>query len=586
MSATPPPCFSDALTVLGFPNPAAHAASRLWSALEEGRDLAAEVPTDLFSEALGPPLLALLASQPPLRVLVLASAEHAPSLREAFAAGAASVRVPVASPAPDGEALGERWPDAARCAVGSLDTWGPALAAGLGARLAPDALLLVLVLAGELAAPSALDLLRQALRSLPQPRQAVVLVDAWTAGTRQLAGEVLCDPVFADVSVGSSVMPPALPPPCAPPSAASSAASRWPEAPVVAPAAQAASTAPPRAAAIAGSSGSGTSWSVLEADAPAGSAAYMEVRFDKCDNKFLFRAQRPSGGTSTFQISLGPAMNDMALAERLCRLCYVKYEEGMSLPDLCVYRRELYQQLKMEVAARNALSDDGPHDGPSSATVSAGSAVGVSCTHEGHALPQLAAQDGRERGRAQSVAEVEAGDTVPAEQADLVTNRKIEERLEEERLMAKYLAGIICRSTDPNLRQEVLQLLPPMLKRKMEAEAAPEAETLPAGAGDEENAPIRDGIARLFALHRESTGKSRAPPKAARPLGRPPKTSSTPAMEQARRMPLAMGASRASLQGLRASSPPASPRDLAEEAAWSGCSSGGEEESGSDAGWL
>ncbi|CAE8591951.1 unnamed protein product [Polarella glacialis] len=86
------------------------------------------------------------------------------------------------------------------------------------------------------------------------------------------------------------------------------------------------------------------------------------------------------------------------------------------------------------------------------------------------------------------------------------------EKSAEARLLAKYMANIVCRSSNPDLRAAVLSLLPKARKRKAAASACIANLTDAAGANGEtsatgasgidelEESSIRDGIAALMAV--------------------------------------------------------------------------------------
>lgn len=66
---------------------------------------------------------------------------------------------------------------------------------------------------------------------------------------------------------------------------------------------------------------------------------------DKTDGRFMFVFRRPNGEVINFQTSTRACNGSREMAERICRICLAKLENGASKAEVLRYRNQLYKEL-------------------------------------------------------------------------------------------------------------------------------------------------------------------------------------------------------------------------------------------------
>jgi len=85
------------------------------------------------------------------------------------------------------------------------------------------------------------------------------------------------------------------------------------------------------------------------ADAPKGHVAYSRVRANKaCGTVIAFKFDTPQGKVN-FQTTVKACGGSVTEALRICRLCYLKFEEGCKKEDVLRFRNQLYEQRGFKV---------------------------------------------------------------------------------------------------------------------------------------------------------------------------------------------------------------------------------------------
>mmetsp|Transcript_89562 Transcript_89562/g.159004 ORF Transcript_89562/g.159004 Transcript_89562/m.159004 type:complete len:169 (-) Transcript_89562:181-687(-) len=83
----------------------------------------------------------------------------------------------------------------------------------------------------------------------------------------------------------------------------------------------------------------------LEEDAPAGHVAHSKVKFSPHNQGHLFHFNFEK---QHFQVTLGKACNSQHHAERIARLCYLRFEAGDSKDEVVKYRDAVLKDLKVK----------------------------------------------------------------------------------------------------------------------------------------------------------------------------------------------------------------------------------------------
>mmetsp|Transcript_10222 Transcript_10222/g.28555 ORF Transcript_10222/g.28555 Transcript_10222/m.28555 type:complete len:908 (-) Transcript_10222:94-2817(-) len=109
-------------------------------------------------------------------------------------------------------------------------------------------------------------------------------------------------------------------------------------------------------------------------DAPEGHAAHVKVRAKNGVVSFKFESAE---GEVHFQTTMRACGSSLADAERICRLCFVKFEEGLTKEEVLRYRNRLYEQCGYKVPTR-------PKNAKRCAAKQAQAAAGAEDAPEGH----------------------------------------------------------------------------------------------------------------------------------------------------------------------------------------------------------
>eukprot|EP00929_Paragymnodinium_shiwhaense_P003313 TRINITY_DN10377_c0_g1_i1.p1 TRINITY_DN10377_c0_g1~~TRINITY_DN10377_c0_g1_i1.p1 ORF type:complete len:1081 (-),score=215.82 TRINITY_DN10377_c0_g1_i1:53-3295(-) len=87
--------------------------------------------------------------------------------------------------------------------------------------------------------------------------------------------------------------------------------------------------------------------SLLPEDAPQGHVAYQKLKFDDKPNRmlvFFHYADRREGTKTHFQVTINQA-GSLQAAQRIARVCYLKFEEGWSKEEVVAYKRSIFEKL-------------------------------------------------------------------------------------------------------------------------------------------------------------------------------------------------------------------------------------------------
>uniref|UniRef100_A0A7S4V8Y1 Uncharacterized protein n=1 Tax=Alexandrium monilatum TaxID=311494 RepID=A0A7S4V8Y1_9DINO len=94
----------------------------------------------------------------------------------------------------------------------------------------------------------------------------------------------------------------------------------------------------------------------IDEDAPPDSEAHGKVRWKKSTSCVCFKFKHADGSCDHFQATIKASGGDLETAMRITRLCYVKFEQGVSRQDIETYRTGLYAK----VAARQGVAFQAP----------------------------------------------------------------------------------------------------------------------------------------------------------------------------------------------------------------------------------
>ncbi|CAE7260801.1 GOR, partial [Symbiodinium sp. KB8] len=78
-------------------------------------------------------------------------------------------------------------------------------------------------------------------------------------------------------------------------------------------------------------------------DAPPDSAAHQKVRFDQKKGAYTFTT--PDASKKHFQTTVHAAAKNVEAAGRIARVCFCKFEQGVSMEEVMQYRNEAYKRL-------------------------------------------------------------------------------------------------------------------------------------------------------------------------------------------------------------------------------------------------
>lgn len=78
-------------------------------------------------------------------------------------------------------------------------------------------------------------------------------------------------------------------------------------------------------------------------DAPPDSAAHQKVRFDQKKGAYTFTT--PDASKKHFQTTVHAAAKNVEAAGRIARVCFYKFEQGVSMEEVMQYRNEAYKRL-------------------------------------------------------------------------------------------------------------------------------------------------------------------------------------------------------------------------------------------------